>query len=135
VAFPWNELLEPFHHTNARVPINREAGQFIGSRRRRAFSHCSMTSPPSAIASLEHWHRDAEASGVLAGLLRNRQDNVCGSGLKVEVSSAAFPENSPFRSSWTPIQPSAFSRSAWTLNYIVCLRRRRHSPRNGHLSQ
>lgn len=27
-------------------------------------------------ASLEHWHRDAEAAAVLAGALRNRQDNV-----------------------------------------------------------
>lgn len=27
-------------------------------------------------ASLPHWHRDAEAAGLLAGALRNRQDNV-----------------------------------------------------------
>lgn len=27
-------------------------------------------------ASMSHWHRDAEAAGLLAGALRNRQDNV-----------------------------------------------------------
>jgi putative DNA methylase len=27
-------------------------------------------------ASLTHWHKDAEAAGILAGALRNRQDNV-----------------------------------------------------------
>ena len=27
-------------------------------------------------ASIEHWHRDAHAAGLLAGALRNRQDNV-----------------------------------------------------------
>ena len=27
-------------------------------------------------ASLPHWHRDSEAAGLLAGALRNRQDNV-----------------------------------------------------------
>ncbi len=27
-------------------------------------------------SSLEHWHQDAEAAGLLAGALRNRQDNV-----------------------------------------------------------
>ena len=27
-------------------------------------------------ASLPHWHRDSEAAAVLAGALRNRQDNV-----------------------------------------------------------
>jgi hypothetical protein len=27
-------------------------------------------------ASMPHWHRDAEAAGLLAGALRNRQDNV-----------------------------------------------------------
>jgi hypothetical protein len=27
-------------------------------------------------ASLEHWHKDAHAAGLLAGALRNRQDNV-----------------------------------------------------------
>lgn len=30
----------------------------------------------SQIASLPHWHKDAEAAGLLAGALRNRQDNV-----------------------------------------------------------
>ena len=28
------------------------------------------------IASMPHWHKDADAAGVLAGALRNRQDNV-----------------------------------------------------------
>ena len=27
-------------------------------------------------ASLPHWHKDAEAAGLLAGALRKRQDNV-----------------------------------------------------------
>jgi len=27
-------------------------------------------------ASLPHWHKDAEAAGLIAGALRNRQDNV-----------------------------------------------------------
>ena len=27
-------------------------------------------------ASMPHWHKDAEAAGLLAGALRNRQDNV-----------------------------------------------------------
>lgn len=27
-------------------------------------------------ASLPHWHKDAEAAGLVAGALRNREDNV-----------------------------------------------------------
>ena len=28
------------------------------------------------VTTMHHWHKDADAAGVLAGALRNRQDNV-----------------------------------------------------------
>jgi hypothetical protein len=28
------------------------------------------------VTTMHHWHKDAEAAGLLAGALRNRQDNV-----------------------------------------------------------
>ncbi len=46
------------------------------SSRQRVIEILEFLSARRQNASLPHWHKDAEAAGLLAGALRNRQDNV-----------------------------------------------------------
>lgn len=47
-----------------------------GANRRRIIEILEFLAALRQNASLPHWHRDAEGAAVLAGALRNRQDNV-----------------------------------------------------------
>jgi hypothetical protein len=46
------------------------------SNRQRVIEIIEFLAARRQNASLPHWHKDAEAAGILAGALRNRQDNV-----------------------------------------------------------
>jgi len=46
------------------------------AQRQRLIDILEFLSTLGKNSSLQHWHRDAEAAAVLAGALRNRQDNV-----------------------------------------------------------
>jgi adenine-specific DNA methylase len=47
-----------------------------GANRQRLIELLDYVAALGKNASLEHWHKDAHAAGLLAGALRNRQDNV-----------------------------------------------------------
>jgi adenine-specific DNA methylase len=47
-----------------------------GANRQRLIDLLDYMAALGKNASLEHWHKDAHAAGLLAGALRNRQDNV-----------------------------------------------------------
>lgn len=46
------------------------------TRRRVILAHLEWLAALKHDANLAHWQRDAEAAELLAGALRNRQDNV-----------------------------------------------------------
>ena len=50
--------------------------QGYGSSRQRVIEILEFLAAGRQNASLPHWHKDGEVAGILAGALRNRQDNV-----------------------------------------------------------